>query len=92
MLVPAAARSKAYVRSRTACWDCEFESRRLHSRACVCCECRSLRRTDPSPRGILPSVLWLAVCEITEPQQPGGLDPSTAMMPQKKKVLTECDV
>jgi hypothetical protein len=43
----------------------------------------SLRRADPSSRGVLPSVVCL--CVSSKPQQWGGLGPSRAVALQKKK-------
>jgi len=43
------------------CWDCGFENHRGHGRLSVvnvvCCQYRSLRRTDHASRGVLPNVV-----------------------------------
>ena len=72
-----------------ACWECGFESRRVHGVCLFLMSCvvryRSLRRADHSSRGVLPSVVCLSV--IVKPRQWGGHGPLKAVAPWKKEYL-----
>jgi hypothetical protein len=71
-----------------ACWDCGFESRRLHGRIflfwvfCVI-RYRFLSWADHSSRGILPIMVCLSV--IVKPRQCGSPDPLRFVAPWKEK-------
>jgi hypothetical protein len=75
------------------CGDREFESRWQHgcsSLVFVFRKERSLRRDDHSFRGVLLSLACLNACNLEASNKRGGLDPSWAVVPQKKSNLPTC--